>query len=991
MKTRPIITLLVCLFIGLAVTNITKSNSEIYFIKANALINNPDSTQVDSLYIDTIDVTGLFDVTDTAKIITSGVDTIYLLQEDTLIYHAQFDSTEVYLIGEIDTSIHFEKPIDSVAYYYATDESAYYIPVSENSASKLIQIDSNNQNELGERLALNITKGVGAINITTVSSEPYPVNYDLFGINIEGLFKPHSLPWDGIDGGSSEYAYDWLGELAPRVIRFPSGESSKFMHLLNNTDNTTSKGYGYDINEIARYFNKTDDDMGNLATAAAADGLTIYEEIQIEDELEMGQWMNADFTENYKDYLLKWKEQQCADHRYIDDFVELIHKIDAMNSGRPKTHVLLTINVISETASECVNIATYLRERNINVIGIEVGNETYADFYCLSVGFKNFGKYWDWINGESYLGYNDVFSSAMIADHDYIEKFNAESFNYKIGLVGKTLGGTYAFRVGGARAEDIVHCGEGDWNTELGNKYSVMSGSRPAFDAVIMHNYYSASDWYHFVSDPYNFVLNPTSCVPSPYPIVWDDLWHFNYLNPDVRIKTAFEKIRGSGFEGGETGNFTDFLMNHSPASDYPYSIQNSFLAMKTPLHLDYAANNPNKKELWVTEWNLKTKLPNSTPTWPIGYSDDLKQLMLTAPSNTFVYGYLLMQWWLKNISLNYEISNYRKNFFTIATIQGYGGGVWDDLLTLTSHQEREEQGTDNCPWEEVDCTLLTTPCDAKDDSGKKFYERNYWMRRMSYYVARLYSDIPRNSLLFVPSAFTYDIHNLNMPPMVFIDDAVNPQYIYVYFTNVKDVSQNYTIDPMFIRLMFSPDADDVDLGVPQINYIQANELYSTFGFSKLYGKQNGETLNICYDDYDHPGYEENAQMIWGDSYPPSCSTGVPADHCLTALPKTIGYFKIPVYPIYFKEGEEKSKEDIFIYPNPSKESFNFIPFCEGNDCSNEKYNIIIFTLSGDEAMKINTTASNEIKINSLPAGCYIISIENSSGKIFHKQLIKGM
>ena len=31
--------------------------------------------------------------------------------------------------------------------------------------------------------------------------------------------------------------------------------------------------------------------------------------------------------------------------------------------------------------------------------------------------------------------------------------------------------------------------------------------------------------------------------------------------------------------------------------------------------------------------------------------------------------------------------------------------------------------------------------------------------------------------------------------------------------------------------------------------------------------------------------------------------------------------------------------------------------------------------------MEVNTISSNEISINSLPAGCYIISIVNSTGK----------
>ena len=221
----------------------------------------PDTIPPDSLpLIDTISVAIAYNVTDTATVYLAGLDSIFLLQEDTTVYRAQYDSTITYFIGEMDTSIHFEKPADSLAFYYVTDSAAYYIPDNETNAYALIKVDTvdNPEYYIGqEKLALTIHKDFGRIDIITVSSIPKPINQDLYGINIEGLFKPHSLPYDGPDGGSSEYAYDWLTELAPRVIRFPSGESGKFMHLLHNTNGTNSKGYGYDIKEIARYFDQT--------------------------------------------------------------------------------------------------------------------------------------------------------------------------------------------------------------------------------------------------------------------------------------------------------------------------------------------------------------------------------------------------------------------------------------------------------------------------------------------------------------------------------------------------------------------------------------------------------------------------------------------------------------------------------------------------------------------------------------------------------------
>ncbi len=724
-----------CLF------SMTTRSNFIYKQTPSVGIVLPDTLPSDSLLsIDTVSVATFYSITDTAAVYTAGLDSIFLLQEDTAIYQAQSDSTVTYYLGDIDTAVHFEKPVDSIAFYFVTDSAAFYIPDDETNAYSLVKADtvSNLEDFNGQsKIALAIKKDYSRIDIVTCSSNPKHINYDLFGINIEGLFKPHSLPYDGVDGGSSEYAYDWLAELAPRVIRFPSGESSKFMHLLN-TNGTESKGYGYDIKEIARYFDQTGGAQ-TLSAAAIADGVSVDAERQIESEEQMKDWMSEDFTTQYKDYLLKWKEQQCETHRYIDDFIDLIHKIDAANPGRPKVRVVLSLNVISETAAECLAIANYMRADNVNVIGVELGNETYADFYCKSIGFTDFNHYYDYLNGNNYTGgaytatestnLDKVLSDAMwFGGHDYINTFqNLATYNYKVGLVGKPNSGEYAFKV-----EDGTTCSDDSWNLLLADRYDEMVSGKYTFDAVIMHTYYSADNWDHFVYDIYNFVLsNQTPCVTSPYPSIWDDLWHFGYTDPDIRLQTMFEKLRGLGYEEGEPGNYMDFLSNHTttPVDMYKYSMASSFKHFGDQLDLD--RTDAGKKDLWVTEWNNKTVITGHTLTnwpedWPVGIetdiTNDLKQKMLEASSNTFLSGFLLMRWWLKEIELNYYLTDFRENFFTISTLQGYGGGVWDDLLTLTTGAEREDNGTDIIPWEDVGGAIPLTPgCDFVGGSSKNF------------------------------------------------------------------------------------------------------------------------------------------------------------------------------------------------------------------------------------------------------------------------------
>lgn len=61
----------------------------------------PDTIPWDSTNIaDTLDVTAIYEVTDTASVFTDGLDTITVLQEDTTIFIAQQDSSLTYYIGD---------------------------------------------------------------------------------------------------------------------------------------------------------------------------------------------------------------------------------------------------------------------------------------------------------------------------------------------------------------------------------------------------------------------------------------------------------------------------------------------------------------------------------------------------------------------------------------------------------------------------------------------------------------------------------------------------------------------------------------------------------------------------------------------------------------------------------------------------------------------------------------------------------------------------
>ena len=824
------------------------------------------------------------------------------------------------------------------------------------------------------------------------------INQGLFGINLEMVFKNSSLPNDG----TSDYAWDWMVDLAPEVLRFPSGESSKFMHLLTDSYGNESKGYGFDLYEMARYFNWTNHNMDDLAAQALADGWTIEQEILSQDNSKLIGWIKDDYIEIYKKYQDKYNNQLCVQTRYIDDFIDIVHRINEGNPGKASVKVILTLNIISETATECKAIADYLKANNVNVIGVELGNETYADFYCDALGFRFFklhdfdevdnpddftGNYWDYVNGSNYVNTDDSnaydelhnvlndkpgTSNDMWGDHDFISKFkNTTGFNYKVGLVGKPLGTDYAFRIGEEVAacdpEESECCDPSDqWNDDLYSVYGEPIGTKKKFDAVILHTYYAPDNWK-------NIVLNTgqlgvyNSCDETNASAL-DDRWRFDFY--DSRLQPAFDGIIGLG---NMEGNFKDFLVKTA----YPeIAYKPAFDKYNEQLHFDKLNSDPDKKELWVTEYNLKDNMAGYVND-PLTTLDDFDQEKVKVFDNTFVHGVLLYQWLLKNIKINFD-GDYRSNFFTISTIQNYAGGVATDLLTLSDTQEKVANGMNICPYKN-DC-----PIDYSCITDDEFDKRNYYMRRVPYFVEMLYSDIFKNNLKYLQSNY-FILNNINMAPTVFVDPGLD--YLYVYFTNVKGTYQNYSMDPTLLKNLYSPIPESVDFGVATVTFINnTSQLYSTAGEAAIYNTN----INACYTEYgNHPINE--MQEIITETNIPLCVSEPDPNGCLTADPYTIGYFKIPITPHYLKASIESNPKEltVSVYPNPSS-NFVFITntYFE-TTCQYENIRIAIRSVDNKLLIEKNVKFDEAINITSIPSGYYFIDVILPEGNIFHKKLIK--
>jgi hypothetical protein len=516
------------------------------------------------------------------------------------------------------------------------------------------------------------------------------------------------------------------------------------------------------------------------------------------------------------------------------------------------------------------------------------------------------------------------------------------------------LGNEYVFRLeGGAEV-----CAESDsWNNALRGKYNetVSGTSKYKFDAVIMHTYYEPDNWQDIPIG--NITPETGTCAGT------SELWQFDEY--DTRLQNAYDKIIGIG---GEEGNFRDFLVRTTTGyKAYQVSMD------KFNDYFDFDLTTAEKKDLWVTEWNLKDQNKNLT---------DLDQAKTEIYSNGFVHAHLLMNWWLKNIKINFD-TDFRQNFFTYSTLQNYADGTTTDLISLSDGVERNYFDISGCPFADVcgdGCSYDTT-----------FDVRNYYIRRTNYFVTYLFSEINKKSLKYLPSTYWLGHGNMNVAPTAFIDN--DKDYVYIYFTNVKSTSQNYVVDPDNL-LAFFPTADYVELGEATITYLQADQLYSTSGKSSLY---NETLINTCYATYDHP-FEItpttesgiDPAIVTNDNEPECTGDGIPVNGCLSAPAYSVGYFKIPIYPmIELKMAGTINDYKVEIYPNPATSGFTFIPILQSKETIISDYRVVVYSMNGNILKQSTCKPEQQIDISNLPSGLYQVEIIDALENHFYKKLLK--
>jgi hypothetical protein len=762
------------------------------------------------------------------------------------------------------------------------------------------------------------------------------VTRGVYGINTSGMFDVGTLP----NEAGSEYGWQYLIDLAPEVLRFPSGANAKFMHLLHYANGNETQGYGYDIFEIARYYDYTDGTMHLNHSELTAEEIN---DLLYGDE-SISEWIEVDkYEAQYKTMRQKYFQDQCASTRYIDDFIELVQAIDAAYPERPKVRVLLCLNIFSETATEARTIADYLRTNGVNVAGIEMGNETYANIFCDMLGFQEFDDYYQYVQGTTSPDHANFMTSTMNLDHDYISAFKPSvGYNYPLGICGIPLGAEYAFRTS-ATCTDVVN-----WNSDLKVTYNdKIDGTKFKYNAVILHTYNEPDNWSDI---PINN-LTPHLTCSNPT----DDLWDFTAYDAD--LEGTYDGVLGVG---DLPGNFQAFLKKNTTGS---LSYQESMDAFNDIFEFSLPTNSGGKF-LWNTEWNLKDGEDD-------GNDYDAETVIPRIYSNGFTHGHLLFNWWLKNIKINFH-NEYRPGFLQYATVQNYAGGSSIDLVSLAKTFELEYYNLDICPY---------IPDEACDDDCEP---RNYYIRRTTWFTTYLLSTIWKENLKYLRSTYLVphsDEHNV--APTSFID--ANKENLYVFYSNAKELAQEYQLASFNLAPLF-PEAAYVGFGPATLTYLSADQAYSTSGRSELF---NNDFVNACYNNNNTP-FEIKAdgentvypaiQTIDND---PDCTGSYETNGCLTAPKYSFGYFKIPIItgesPLKQAENNPTDK-NWQLYANPAGSSISI----SSNAKDQSPFGFVITNALGTPLQQGMASPTQAIIIDQLAAGYYICSITDTIGTTQH-------
>lgn len=760
----------------------------------------------------------------------------------------------------------------------------------------------------------------------------YELPKSLFGVHIGGIFSKASSESD-----IQPYVWDWISDLQPQIVRFPSGANSKFMHPFDATT-----GYGYDLCEILNYFDVIED--GNpvpdiscsslITTWGGGDGI-------INTNSEINNFFNAVTSSGdlglLNDEFQKFKtdiaNQNSATIRYLDDLIDLINQIKSENTGLD-VQVVYCVNILTETDDEVLDIIDFFIDNDVTIAGIEMGNETYSKFFD-DVFDDGFSDYYKFIRGQTTgtaSKYDELVSAGVIEDnnHNFIGSIRTEyTDDIKIGLVAAPLEDYLFFSPSEDVDSTMFSGGEvlSDWNSQLedalDDNITIGGIAYPRFDAIIIHPYFTPEYWAQYPRDVFDTDDDGDVDVTFTCP----EYDFSDPEDPDSRIGDIYEDgYYPDAFFGAVDGLGEDHEYFSELIGEY-YGQFNFFYS-------------ENGKELWTTEWNLKDHFSN----------DDLREYW-EIYNNTFLQSYLIFEWFLKQIHITTGHPSYL-NFYTISTIHNLLGDSNGNLIS----RENEDIGDWNSPYDEL--------------TGN---DKDYILRT-PYATYMLLKEITTNNLNYLRcnwgiEDYTPGYHFVN------IHTFMNPDgtQLYIYFSNMNP-------EPVIAEF----DLTDFDNTIFPTQYTEftsaclyalaPSQLYSSAGNNFIY------SVNSCYDpeDIDFEIVADNpATNAW---YPSNCSfTSYPFTEF--ELPaNSQGYIKIGISDTPLKKA---NIGETFVSPNPSDGIIHL-----SADIETSGSEMVVYNLFGEILMHKYLNSDRELNLSELPNGVYYLTINSINYSISEKIII---
>ena len=866
------------------------------------------------------------------------------------------------------------------------------------------------------------------IQIVTLSHHDFAVNQGVLGLNLSDFFEPDHAGIDDLPIYiDTEVPNPWqaVADLAPKTVRSFSGAGGKFMHPLGYTvddeddpnDGRTYGGYGFYWKELIKYYDWTD---GVLTIDLASEIAAIVTDYASADPL-VGDcdgcsgWMDSRFIDDFTDFYFKWQAQPFTtgtldpEDLYINQLIDLIEFIESENVETGlEVEVIYCVNILSQTATEMLDVIDYLTTNGIDVVGIELGNEVYFDFQQLSMGFESFGHYWNYINRGTYSttdGFEEGEEEDLLAvlptnvanDHDFIFAIKGDDTyrDIKIGLPAQNTpncGAEYDFPLtppGFERGTPIPVITEGEgadpcgcnypnWNVDMVAEYDAMvdvpnnTQDEYAFDAVIFHTYYGPtnntgsclenSNWRDIILDNLHPNFDPGDLESEITSYVYTD-GDWTYSTEDTRLDDAFSGIAGRHFPDNDdpllAGNYTDFTRERLDISYEEHANQMNFTSADT---------GPETKEVWITEYNLDDKISLPDGDYQQANLDELEPYAAAA-TNSFAHAVLIQNWFLWHLKANYD-NDYKDNFLTYTTIQNaLSAGSTVGLLTKS---------------DKADLVELEVITSCGDPNLSPFY-----LRKATYYSTQLWRVILDNDLDYLKSNTDMSIYNNNIAPTVFIDKT--NQDLYVFYSNISNSAQLFAFDPgTLVNDYGGAEVSEVELGTDAITslILDADQLYSTSGLTPMYLFNSG--YNTCTSSETSENRFELTQL---ETYSPTGTcpgafeTAVPEGVCLNMPAVSMGYFRIP-YSVTEVERLGALDNSFAIYPNPNSNYFMIINLNKGL-IINPEYKVELYSMTGNLVLETTFLEGRSINIESLPVGVYNVLIYTNNELSGSETLVK--